>query len=420
MSNYKAYLRKQPTYDEITGYIHFGQDRITYPDRSATFMRDSPYLGIYDGITFRELEDQEQKIETEKLKEAQIRRVAGEQGITHVVPEKQPPKPTISALDAGGGDSQSSSWTSAPSTMSIFEGVRRKFSTKTPDPNTQAIALGDDIERERQEIQSQTDQQRSKIKEQALSVLSKTGDAVKSTAGALVKVAGVAGTVGSTVGSGALNVAGAVGSAVGSAVTNLARDNIEAVQFLYENNREPAIQIAKTIANFVASKAKSDITHLFEIQKLNFANLKKALEESRKMYQESMNQPQAGSAFSALEGPRTKYLTAADYNYSVGGTSSSSSAQPTPSGPPTSFAPSHATEMKKFNSIKEWTDHSRLKGFYMDQLQMRPGWAQFMGLVDSDGFHVPDAGKKLRAKLGKTSVEDLAKTLLWLDGKEQK
>jgi hypothetical protein len=70
MSNYKAYLRKQPTYDEITGYIHFGQDRITYPDRSTTFMRDSPYLGIYDGITFRELEDQEQKIETEKLKEA--------------------------------------------------------------------------------------------------------------------------------------------------------------------------------------------------------------------------------------------------------------------------------------------------------------------------------------------------------------
>ena len=57
MSNYKAYLRKQPTYDEITGYIHFGQDRITYPDRSATFLRDSPYLGIYDGITFHDLEE---------------------------------------------------------------------------------------------------------------------------------------------------------------------------------------------------------------------------------------------------------------------------------------------------------------------------------------------------------------------------
>jgi len=57
MSNYKAYLRKQPTYDEITGYIHFGQDRITYPDRSATILRDSPYLGIYDGMGTQELEE---------------------------------------------------------------------------------------------------------------------------------------------------------------------------------------------------------------------------------------------------------------------------------------------------------------------------------------------------------------------------
>ena len=56
----------------------------------------------------------------------------------------------------------------------------------------------------------------------------------------------------------------------------------------------------------------------------------------------------------------------------------------------------------------------------MDQLQMRSGWAQLMGLLDSRGFHVPDAGRKLREKLGKTSVQDLAKTLLYLDGKEVK
>ena len=213
----------------------------------------------------------------------------------------------------------------------------------------------------------------SKVKrrfsEKALEIASAVGSGVFSLAGA--------------VGSGVLNVAGTVGSAVGSAFTNLAGDNIEAVQFLYENNREPAIQIAKTIANLVASKAKSDITHLFEVQKLNFTNLKKALEENRRLFQD---QSQAGSAFSALEGPRTAYLRGYDYDYVIGGrSSSSSSSQPTPSGPPTSFAPSHSTEMKKFNSIQEWIDHSKLKGFYMDQLQMRPGWAQFMGLVDSDG-----------------------------------
>jgi hypothetical protein len=271
-----------------------------------------------------------------------------------------------------------SDFTSDPIAVAILDKVKRRFSEKAPEI---AGVVGSG----------------------ALSLAGTVGSGALNVAGA--------------VGSGALNVAGAVGSAVGSAVTNLARENIEAVQFLYENNREPAIQIAKSIANLVASKAKSDITHLFEAQKLNFANLKKVLEENRRLFQD---QSQAGSAFSELEGPRTKYLTAADYNYVTGGTSSSSSPQPTPSGPPTSLAPSHATEMKKFNSIKEWMDHSTLKGFYMDQLQMREGWAQFMGLVDSDGFHVPDAGKKLRAKLGKTSVEDLAKTLLYLDGKEVK
>ena len=89
MSNYKSYLRKQPTYDEITGYIHFGQERITYPDRSATFMRDSPYLGLYDGMGMQELEDQEQQMEKEKLKEIKVREVASETQATRAVVEMQ-------------------------------------------------------------------------------------------------------------------------------------------------------------------------------------------------------------------------------------------------------------------------------------------------------------------------------------------
>ena len=414
MSNYKAYLRKQPTYDEITGYIHFGQDRITYPDRSATFMRDSPYLGLYDGITFRDLEEQEQKIETEKLKEAQIRRVAGEQGITHVVPEKQPPKQTISALDAGGGDSQSSNWTSASSTMGIIEGVRRRFASKKPDPDAQAVAIGDDIERERQEIQNQTDQQRGKIRETASSVLANTGSAVKSTAGTLANVAQkglsnlslddlktVGAFAGNVVGTNALNAASALGrGALNVAYT--ATDN-------FIHNVKVTAQEFKDMSRLVTGASV-------------YPNMKAlANDDSRKpsaklvinAIREAMSARQQYRGL--LEGP-----SSAQFIGDWQGASSSSSSQPTPSGPPTSFAPSHATEMKKFNSIKEWMDHSTLKGFYMDQLQMRQGWAQFMGLVDSDGFHVPDAGKKLRAKLGKTSVEDLAKTLLYLDGKEVK
>ena len=79
MSNYKAYLRKQPNFDEITGYIYFGQDRIRYPDRSATILRDSPYLGIYDGIGTHELEEQEEQVEKAKLMQAKAREVAKEE-----------------------------------------------------------------------------------------------------------------------------------------------------------------------------------------------------------------------------------------------------------------------------------------------------------------------------------------------------
>jgi hypothetical protein len=107
MSNYKAYLRRQPTLDEITGYLHLGQDKITYPDRSATILRNSPYLGIYDGITFHELEDQEEQIEKERLKEAAAKELARKEKKTHDPPKKikinDPPPPKGGGKGIGGG-----------------------------------------------------------------------------------------------------------------------------------------------------------------------------------------------------------------------------------------------------------------------------------------------------------------------------
>ena len=87
MSNYKAYLRKQPNFDEITGYIYFGQDKIKYPDRSATILRNSPYLGVYDDIGTHELEEQEEQVEKEKLKEMKIKQIANDTGATRALVE---------------------------------------------------------------------------------------------------------------------------------------------------------------------------------------------------------------------------------------------------------------------------------------------------------------------------------------------
>ena len=70
-------LRKKPTYNEMINYIEEDLP-IKYPDRTATFLRNSPYLSQFDGDTLIDLEEQEKNIEKEKLKEAEIRKIANE------------------------------------------------------------------------------------------------------------------------------------------------------------------------------------------------------------------------------------------------------------------------------------------------------------------------------------------------------
>ena len=66
-------LRKKTTYNEMINYIEEDLP-IKYPDRTATFLRNSPYLSQFDGDTLIDLEEQEKNIEKEKLKEAEIRK----------------------------------------------------------------------------------------------------------------------------------------------------------------------------------------------------------------------------------------------------------------------------------------------------------------------------------------------------------
>ena len=136
MSNYKTYLRKQPNYDEITGYIHFGQDRITYPDRSATFIRDSPYLGIYDGMGPQELEEQEQQIEKEKLKEISIKQLANDTGATRALVElssagTQTNLPASSSSSAGA-QTNLLTWSSAGSQTNLLTSSSAGSQTNIP------------------------------------------------------------------------------------------------------------------------------------------------------------------------------------------------------------------------------------------------------------------------------------------------
>ena len=68
-------LRKKPTFNELINYIEVEQPKIKYPDRTATFLRNSHYLSQFDGLL--ELEEQEKQITKEQIKEKEIVRAAG-------------------------------------------------------------------------------------------------------------------------------------------------------------------------------------------------------------------------------------------------------------------------------------------------------------------------------------------------------
>ena len=76
-------LRKRPTYNEVVNYLENEQPKIKYPDRRATFLRNSPYLSQFDGDSWIDLDEQEQDINKEKLKQLQLRELASTQGQTH-------------------------------------------------------------------------------------------------------------------------------------------------------------------------------------------------------------------------------------------------------------------------------------------------------------------------------------------------
>ena len=57
-------VKPRPTYEEL---INFEDYPITYPDRTATFTRDSPLLTQLDGIGMMELEEMERNAKIENV-----------------------------------------------------------------------------------------------------------------------------------------------------------------------------------------------------------------------------------------------------------------------------------------------------------------------------------------------------------------
>ena len=84
MNRYKAYLRKRPHYGDMINEIEVNQPKIKYPDRRATFLRNTHYLSQFDGdLSFINLEDQESKMAKERILEEELRKTARDTGTTY-------------------------------------------------------------------------------------------------------------------------------------------------------------------------------------------------------------------------------------------------------------------------------------------------------------------------------------------------
>ena len=72
-------LRKKPTFNELINYLQNDQPKIKYPDRTATFLRNSHYLSQFDGNLF-DVEEQQTNTTKAQLRETEIRNLAQTQG----------------------------------------------------------------------------------------------------------------------------------------------------------------------------------------------------------------------------------------------------------------------------------------------------------------------------------------------------
>jgi hypothetical protein len=62
----------------LRNYIENDKEKIKFPNRQATFLRNSPYLSQFDGDSFIDLEEQENKLNRERLKEDEIKKISSE------------------------------------------------------------------------------------------------------------------------------------------------------------------------------------------------------------------------------------------------------------------------------------------------------------------------------------------------------
>ena len=84
MNKHRDYLRRRPQYGEMINEIEAKQPKIKFPDRRATFLRDTHYLSRFDGDqSFINLEEQENLMAKEQFIQQELKKVSRAAKETH-------------------------------------------------------------------------------------------------------------------------------------------------------------------------------------------------------------------------------------------------------------------------------------------------------------------------------------------------
>ena len=362
---YKNQLRKRPTYDEVIDYIEAKQPKVKYPNRLATQILNTPQMSQFLGDGNVNMRLQQEEMLKQQMLSLELERAG------------------ISTREAKALSTQTGNATAE---------------TEYYDLDSDVEHVGETLNKEETK---QLEKKGTMAQEAATHLAMETvpEETAHKTAERLRKVAG-------TLGQGVVSVASTLGQGVSSV--------LDAGQEMYDFNTQFYKNAAQSIVQSVSSSARSNIKHLFEkTQKLNFDDVLKALQEAAKRKPTSDN-----FLTDAIDRNVRLGKTLPDWNPSNPTLSLSSSSSSSQAAQASQTAQSSTPNYVSYNTISEWETKGKTKGLLVEQVYMRPNWADFLGVVNASGFHKADSGGELRQKLGKMTRKDLAKLLLHLDGKD--
>ena len=102
----KQGLREKPSYDELIGYLEYGQEKITYPDRFFKQLRETPQLSNLldgEGFSVNDMNEQQMKQAKEIAKELAIIQAGGTAQVSRTA-SNEPSNVSAVADDLDGQD----------------------------------------------------------------------------------------------------------------------------------------------------------------------------------------------------------------------------------------------------------------------------------------------------------------------------